>query len=169
MRSHIALPVALALLLAVAGCGDDSDEDATAASGADATTTVSVQSIDGMGDVLVDSEGAALYTADEESDGRVRCTDECASTWIPLTLSDGDQPSGADEVSGQLDVVRRPGGGRQVAFDGQPLYRFADDPMPGEVTGDGLADEFGGELFTWQVATADGSAAGEAPTPVSPY
>jgi hypothetical protein len=49
---------------------------------------------DGVGDVLVDADGAALYTADQERDGKVRCTTACAEIWIPLTLPAGGVPSG---------------------------------------------------------------------------
>lgn len=156
-----AIAALLALALAVSGCGDDSDDGGSGSAAAEAdspaaATTVSVESVDGLGDVLVDSHGAALYTADQEHDGKVRCTDSCADTWLPLTLSGGDEPSGSDEVSGELGVTTRPGGERQVSFDGQPLYRFADDPMAGEVTGDGLSDTFDGELFSWRVVKTDG-------------
>ena len=143
MKGTAAIVAALLLVaLALAGCGSDDSRD-----------TVSVESINGVGDVLVDSQGAALYTADQEADGKVRCTASCAATWLPLTLQDGAEPTG--DVADELGVARRPGGERQVTFDGKPLYRFADDPMAGEVTGDGLSDTFDGERFSWQVAKAE--------------
>lgn len=169
--SHLAAVAALALVLALAACGDDSDEgDSGSSAAASTTATVSVQSVEGVGDVLVDSDGSALYTADQEMDGKVRCTDSCAETWIPLTLSGGGEPSASDDVPGELGVTERPGGERQVSYDGQPLYTFADDPMPGEVTGDGLSDTFDGELFSWQVVETGGEAddAGTQPD-VGPY
>jgi predicted lipoprotein with Yx(FWY)xxD motif len=163
--------VVAALLLVVAGCGgDSSDEDSSATAAGSSTTTVSVEAIDGVGDVLVDSDGAALYTADQEMDGKVRCTESCAATWIPLTLPGSGEPSGPDEVSSELGVAERPDGGRQLTFGGQPLYSFADDPSAGQVTGDGLSDRFDGRLFSWQVATADGGSdgMGRPPSP-GPY
>jgi predicted lipoprotein with Yx(FWY)xxD motif len=159
---HTAIAVALALTVAVAGCGDDSDDGDAGSAGSDsaaAATTVSVESVEGVGDVLVDSDGAALYTADQERDGKVRCTADCADIWIPLTLPGGDEPSGSDDLSGELGVAKRPGGERQVSFEGKPLYRFADDGMPGEVSGDGLSDTFSGRMFSWQVVTTDASSA----------
>jgi predicted lipoprotein with Yx(FWY)xxD motif len=152
--------LAAALVLLLAACGSDSNEpdpdSGSATAGSTPATTVSLQSVDGVGDVLVDSDGAALYTADQESDGRVRCTDDCADTWIPLTLPGDGQPSGSDDVPGELGVTERPDGERQVSYDGKPLYSFADDGMAGVVTGDGLSDTFGGRLFSWQVVTAEG-------------
>ena len=155
--------LAAALVLLLAACGSDSNDpdpdSGSAAAGSTPATTVSLQSVEGVGDVLVDSDGAALYTADQESDGRVRCTDDCADDWIPLTLSGDREPTGSDEVPGELGVTERPGGERQVSYDGKPLYSFADDGMAGVVTGDGLSDTFGGRLFSWQVVTAEGESA----------
>jgi predicted lipoprotein with Yx(FWY)xxD motif len=155
---HVAAAAALALVLAFAACGGDSDEDNADASaaGSDTATTVSVESVDGVGEVLVDSEGAALYTADQEMDGKVRCTDSCADTWIPLTLSGSGEPTASDDVPGELGVTERPDGVRQVSYDEKPIYSFADDTMAGEVTGDGLSDTFDGRLFSWRVVKTGG-------------
>jgi predicted lipoprotein with Yx(FWY)xxD motif len=162
--------VAAALLPIIAGCGGDSGDEGSSAAASSSPTTVSVEAIDGVGDVLVDSEGAALYTADQEADGRVLCTRSCEDIWIPLTLPGSGEPSGPDEISDELGVAERPGGERQLTFAGQPLYRFADDPTPGEVTGDGLSDRFDGRLFSWQVATADrGAGGGGQQSSPSPY
>jgi predicted lipoprotein with Yx(FWY)xxD motif len=161
------IAIGAVLLVAVAGCGDDSADEGSAAAGS--PTTVSVESVDGMGDVLVDSEGAALYTADQEQDGTVRCTRSCAEIWIPVTLPEGREPSGPEELSDDLGVAERPDGTRQLTFGGRPLYRFAEDPAPGEVTGHGLSDRFHGRLFSWQVATADGESGGDRLRGVGPY
>jgi predicted lipoprotein with Yx(FWY)xxD motif len=106
-------------------------------------------------DVVVDAKGDALYSADQEKDGMIRCTGGCASVWLPLTTS--GKPTASSDVSGAIGVVKRPDGSRQVTLDGRPLYRFAEDGGPGKVTGDGLSDSFGGRQFTWHV---EGSSAG---------
>ena len=64
-----------ALLLAACG-GDDATTGASSPPPASAGSgkTVAVQRVDGVGSVLVDSGGKALYTPDEEADGKVRCT-----------------------------------------------------------------------------------------------
>ena len=169
---HVAAAAALALVLGFTACGGDSDDDNADASaaGSNTATTVALESVDGVGEVLVDSEGAALYTADQEMDGKVRCTDSCADTWIPLTLSGNGQPTASDDVPGDLGMAERPGGQRQVSYDGQPLYTFADDPMAGEVTGDGLSDTFDGDLFSWRVVKTGGETEGAGAQPdVGPY
>jgi predicted lipoprotein with Yx(FWY)xxD motif len=105
-----------------------------------------------VGQVLVDSGGAALYTADQEDDGTIRCVDACLAFWQPLTVPDGETPAAGDDVPGELDVVERPDGSRQVTYDGVPVYRFSEDSA-GEVTGDGLEDSFGGTRFAWSVVS----------------
>jgi predicted lipoprotein with Yx(FWY)xxD motif len=158
-RQRIAIgAVGAALVLAVAGCGDDSSDDSSASAAGSGRATVSVEAIDGVGDVLVDSEGAALYTADQEMDGKVRCTDSCAEIWIPLTVPGNAEPTASDDVQGELGVAERPGGERQVSYDGKPLYTFAEDPTAGAVTGDGLSDTFDGRRFSWRVVKTGGGA-----------
>ena len=154
-RWTIALSALTAVLavLALAACGGDAydtNEPPRAAQSDDGPATVSVEELAGSGRVLVDSAGKPVYAADEE-EGGVVCTGACASFWIPLT-SDGDAPR-ADSLGGDLGVVEREDGTRQVTFDGRRLYTFAGDD-PGEVTGDGLSDEFGGQRFTWHVVRA---------------
>jgi predicted lipoprotein with Yx(FWY)xxD motif len=155
--------IVAALALAACGGGDDDDDsgDAAPAAEADANTateaggdTVAVEELGDAGAVLVDAQGQALYTADQEADGKVRCVDGCASDWAPLTITDG-QPQGS--VPGELGVVQRPDGTRQVTYDGAPLYTFTQEG-PGEVTGDGFADAFDGVEFTWSVVTDGGGA-----------
>jgi len=147
--------VALASVLALAACGGGGSSDSAPPAGGE---TVMVATVDGVGDVLVDSQGDALYSPDQETGGKVLCTAACTSIWIPLTLPAGDDPSGPADVDEELGVVTRPDGATQVTFAGRPLYTFVEDPGPGTVTGNDFADAFGGTSFTWRVA---------APAPVS--
>jgi predicted lipoprotein with Yx(FWY)xxD motif len=158
-------------MLALAACGSDGDstseaagtptDAAPAASTAGASGVVTVAAIEGFGDVLVDAEGMPLYTADEEAeaDGQALCVDSCTSFWVPLEPGDGAPP----EVPGigELDVAERPDGAMQVTADGRLLYTFAQD-SPGDVTGDGFADDFGDEHLTWHVVRVGEAAAAPA-------
>jgi predicted lipoprotein with Yx(FWY)xxD motif len=135
--------LALAAVLALGACGSDDDSDSGNSGNGGRSATVELD-----GDVLVDSNGAALYVSEQEDDGKVRCTDACAEIWLPLTASD---PTAGSDVTGRLGVVERPDGARQVTYEGQPVYRFADDSGPGDVSGDGLSDSFAGQQFTWHV------------------
>ena len=151
-RLIIALAVVVAVL-ALAACGGDgynSSDSPPAAQSGDVTATVSVQELGDSGRVLVNSAGKALYAADEEADSSVVCTGACTSFWIPLTI-DEDAPSG-NSLPGELGVVERGDGTRQVTFDGKRLYTFVEDE-PGEANGDGLSDAFDGQQFTWHVVS----------------
>jgi len=46
----------------------------------------------------------------------------------------------------------------QVTYDGKPLYTFTLDSQPGELTGNGVTDQFGGTQFTWHAAFTTGGA-----------
>jgi predicted lipoprotein with Yx(FWY)xxD motif len=159
--SLLALAVAAVLIASACGGRSDSSPEGSGPGGSSAAPTLSVDKIDGVGEVLVDAEGTALYAADEEADGMVLCTEGCATIWEPLTI-DGGNPTAEDGLGGQIDVVERPDGGRQVTFDGRLLYRFVEDPGPGTVTGNGFSDTFDGRPFTWHVATPTGVSASSA-------
>ena len=173
MKTHpalVALAVAGILVVSACGGGDDPGAEASTPDSDAAAVTVSVSTVDGVGQVLVDADGAALYAADQEADGAVLCTDSCAVAWEPLAVS--GEPVGGEELAGRLGIVTRPDGVRQVTFDGRLLYRFAEDST-GKVTGNGLADSFDGQDLTWHVATPAGvstSTENSSPSPSeSPY
>ena len=153
MKRFMITLAAVVAVLALAACGgaeyDSSDPPSAARSGND-TATVSVKELGDTGRVLVDSAGKALYAADEEADSSVVCAGACTSFWLPLTIDEG-APSG-NSLPGELGIVEREGGTRQVTFEEKRLYTFVEDE-PGEVTGDGLSDAFDGQQFTWHVVS----------------
>ena len=148
------LALAAAVLLVLSACGGGGDASAGGSTSSTAPM-VSSKTVDGVGPVLVDADGMALYAADQEAGGKVLCTGSCTSIWEPLTVSAG-MPTAGDGVDGTLGVTTRPDGGRQVTLDGRLLYRFTEDPEAGTVTGNGTADSFDGRSFTWHVATPSG-------------
>jgi predicted lipoprotein with Yx(FWY)xxD motif len=149
----VAAVVAVLALAACGGGGADSS-DSSAAAPSNNTATVSAEEIGDSGLVLVDSAGNALYTSEEEAESDVVCTEACADFWIPLTIEEG-APTG-NAVPGNLGVVERPDGTRQVTLDGQRLYTFVEDE-PGQVNGDGFSDAFDGQQFTWHVVSVNGA------------
>jgi predicted lipoprotein with Yx(FWY)xxD motif len=114
---------------------------------------VAARQLPGVGNVLVDSSGKALYTPDQERGGKIICGGACTAFWKPLKAATGTPPRVPD--AGTLGVVKRPDGSRQVTANGRPLYTFSED-SPGKVTGDGFADDFAGHHFTWHVVHAGG-------------
>jgi predicted lipoprotein with Yx(FWY)xxD motif len=160
----IAVPV---LAIGLAACGGSSNSDngsSNAASSAPAQTgsgsdTVSTMSVGGVGTVLVDSKGAVLYTNDQDSGSKIACTGACLTEWTPVSAPASGQPTSADSsVQGKLGVASG-----QVTFDGMPLYSFVED-SPGQATGDGFKDSFGGTTFTWTAAATGGAPASSGST-----
>jgi predicted lipoprotein with Yx(FWY)xxD motif len=161
----------LAAAVALAACGGGSGGgEATAQMSGGAQEgggTVSVMSIGDAGPVLVDSSGRALYASNLEGNGKIVCTGPCNSFWEPLAAG-GGTPTSSSSVPGKLGAVKRPDGGRQVTYNGMPLYSFTQEDAE-EVSGDGFVDEFNGDEFTWSVvkvagATAESSAAESEPS-----
>jgi predicted lipoprotein with Yx(FWY)xxD motif len=147
--------VVAAATLAACGGASGGSSNSAGAMGPKTNATVSAEEIGDAGSVLVDSDGQALYASDQEAGGKVLCTtDACTTFWTPLTISSG-APT-ASSLPGKLGVVERPDGSRQVTYNGKLLYSFNED-QPGEVTGDGFADAFGGQQFTWHVVHSNGS------------
>jgi predicted lipoprotein with Yx(FWY)xxD motif len=113
--------------------------------------------------VLVDSKGAALYTNDIDGGQKIACTATCLTEWVPLAAPAQGKTSVSDAtVQSKLGTVKRPDGSSQVTFGGRPLYSFVED-TPGQVTGNGFADSFGGTNFVWTAATTGGGSAGSSP------
>jgi predicted lipoprotein with Yx(FWY)xxD motif len=142
-----------ALALVAAACGGAGGGGAAGSKATGSATTVAVEHVNGVGNVLVDSKGMALYSPQQEADGMIMCTGSCTSIWVPLTLSASAKPTGSSDVMSKLGTIDRPNGAAQVTFEGKPLYTFAEDTSPGTVTGNGFQDQFGGRQFTWRVAS----------------
>jgi predicted lipoprotein with Yx(FWY)xxD motif len=145
MNRTISLSALALAAVALSACGSTSGHAKQGGS----SETVSLASVSGVGKVLVDARGFALYSPAQEKSGTIRCTGACAAIWLPLTTKGTPTaPSGV-----QLGTIMRPDGKTQVTFDGKPLYRFADDSAPRSVGGNGVSDNFGGKKFTWHVAS----------------
>ncbi len=102
--------------------------------------------------VLVNNQGYTLYYFTPDTSSAAKCTASfklpngkaCTLVWPPLVLSSGT-PSSTASLSGTLSTVSD-GNGRQVEYQGHPLYHFAGDTAPGQANGQGL-------LGKWWVAT----------------
>jgi predicted lipoprotein with Yx(FWY)xxD motif len=156
------------LAIGLAACGGSSSSSSTTAASATQTAgtanTVSTKSISGVGNVLVDSKGNVLYTNNRDSGSKVACTGSCTSIWPPLAAPSSGQPTSADSsVQAKLGVVKDPDGSSQVTYGGKPLYTFVQD-SPGQATGNGAMDSFGGTSFTWTAAMASGTSASSSST-----
>lgn len=140
---------ALALLW-TAGCGH-AGAGGSAAGTAPAhdglRITVMARSLPGVGSVLVDAKGYALYVFAPDNHHAVTCTGACAGTWPPFMLPTGGTLVAGRGVSSMLLWTEPdPDGGRVVAYDGWPLYTYSGDVQPGQATGQDI-DLNGGEWY----------------------
>jgi predicted lipoprotein with Yx(FWY)xxD motif len=106
---------------------------------------VATASVPGIGVILVDGQGHALYTHTDGSGQAVACTGACASLWPPMTVASGAKVKAPKGVK----ALSMTGADHQLTSSGLPLYRFSGDTQAKQAKGNGV-DGFGG---TWHVAT----------------
>lgn len=174
MKRLMAVTMPLAAALAIAACGSSGSTSTPSAgttpgSGSAATTnpaasgksqsTVSLKPVSGIGNVVVDHAGMAVYNSNQEPNtSKIVCTASagCTSFWKPLLVS-GGKPAGSGNV-GKLGTFQNPEGDTQVTINGVPVYTFVSDSA-GKVTGNNYKDQFNGASFHWHVLIAGGKAA----------
>jgi predicted lipoprotein with Yx(FWY)xxD motif len=154
MKRLLTPAAVVAVALGVAACGSSGSNDSATPGSTASTDTVAVKSVDGVGKVLVDANGMALYTSNRDAGGMPACDGACTTFWKPLTVASGT-PTAASGA-GKVSVVTRADGMRQVEVNGKPVYTFTQD-SPGKVTGNGVSDAFAGKHFTRTAEMASGS------------
>lgn len=123
--------LAAAAVLALAGCAGESTDSIAARA-----ASIGTVELEQWGTVLVDAEGAMLYSFEPDEAQTVSCTFTCATNWPPYTAVEGELPDAAEGVDPALiGTLPNPGGGEIITYNGWPLYRYAADREPGEVRG----------------------------------
>jgi predicted lipoprotein with Yx(FWY)xxD motif len=121
---------------------------------------VRAKDVSNLGRILVDGKDMTLYLFEKDKGqgqgqgngqtGKPTCTGECAKAWPPLLTT--DKPTAGQGVNASLlGMVDRPEGTKQVTYNGWPLYRYAKDTKPGDMTGQGVS-AFGAK---WYVVDAN--------------
>ena len=82
--------------------------------------------------ILVGAKEMTLYTFDKDTKGSGKsvCNGDCAKNWPPYLATD------KDKAADKFTIVTRDDGKKQWAFDGKPLYYWAEDMKKGDKTGD---------------------------------
>jgi len=126
-----------------------SSESSGAGSSAEGgAAVVSLGSVQGLGMVLVDSQGMTLYDFHKDKGTTSSCYGACAKVWPPL-LSEGKPQVGNGASASKLGTTERKDGTAQVTYAGHPLYTYVADQKPGEAKGNDFSD-FGGEWYALQ-------------------
>jgi len=138
----------LALLLA--GCGGSSSSSGGSSSTPNAAgrptsvtgeqfspgDTVLIVQRSKLGYVLALANGDVVYTyANDKQGGSPTCTSSCAVTWPPVTGI--PMTNAGEKLPGTLGVVTMANGGKQITYDGYPLYIFKSE-LPLATTGEGV-------------------------------
>lgn len=113
---------------------EESTEDGAASGAATVMTTET-----DLGTILVDGEGMTLYmfTNDTQDSGESVCEGDCLVAWPPL---EGEPTAGEGVDDSLLGTIERSDGSTQASYNGWPLYYWAQDTAPGDVTGQGVGD-----------------------------
>ena len=127
--------------------GSGSSSSTTTASGSASGASVSVGTTR-LGPVIVDDKGFTLYLFEKDTGPTSTCVDACAKAWPPATVT--GTPTAGSGVTGALTTTTRPDGTTQIVLAGHPLYRFAADTAPGDVSG----QDVGG---TWYAVSPAGT------------
>jgi predicted lipoprotein with Yx(FWY)xxD motif len=89
-----------------------------------------------LGNILTDSDGRTLYRFTRDTvNVSSACYGQCATTWSPLLIADGNPVAGEGVNGNLLGVLTRTDGTRQVMYNGMPLYYYNADPNPGDTNG----------------------------------
>lgn len=91
---------------------------------------VSTSKAGDLGEHLVDASGMTLYLFTKDALGVSNCTDKCAAAWLPLLSA-----YLSESKDSKLGTAKRKDGALQVTYAGQPLYHWANDKKPGDMTG----------------------------------
>ena len=111
-----------------------------------ASATISGKSVT----ILTNAQGMTLYYRTSDSGSSV-CSGGCASAWPPILVTGSATPTSATSLPGQLSVSTN-ANGKQVEYNGHPLYTYSGDSAPGQTNGQG----FGGVWFAVTTALAPG-------------
>jgi predicted lipoprotein with Yx(FWY)xxD motif len=136
MTVAVALAAVLAALV-IAGCGGGgSSSSGSGTSGGTATGggTIGTAEIEGLGTVLVDSQGMTVYDFTVDNGTMSNCYGGCEAAWPPVTTT-GKPTAGEGAMASALGTTKRKDGTLQVTYEGHPLYTFSGDEGPGEANG----------------------------------
>jgi predicted lipoprotein with Yx(FWY)xxD motif len=101
-----------------------------------------------LGKILVDSKGMTLYMFKKDEADKSNCSGKCLKSWPPFTTS-GEVTAGEGVDKSMIGTATLADGTKIVTYNHMPLYYFAKDQKPGDVTGQEVGD-------VWYVVSPEG-------------
>ncbi|WP_116951071.1 COG4315 family predicted lipoprotein [Jiangella endophytica] len=155
MRISTVAVLGTGLVLALAGCSDSGGDGNTAAPAAPTSSSGSSEApsapvapaslelaaaSSSLGEIVVDGKGMTVYvyTNDTQGAGTSTCTDQCAAAW-PAVPAASATPA-VQGVTGEVGTITGVDGKPQLTLNGWPLYTYAQDQAPGDVTGEDVGE-----------------------------
>lgn len=111
-----------------------------------------------LGTMLSDASGLSLYQYARDTQNTSNCSGGCATAWPPLTTTGA--PMLASGMPGALGIITREDGAEQVAYNGIPLYYYAQDEDAEDTYGQGVGNVW------FVIAPADAPSAAAVSQPV---
>ncbi len=87
-----------------------------------------------LGNILVEDAGRSPYPYTKDELILSNCTGGCALAWPPLITVEEPAP-GPGVSPDSIGTISREDGSKQVTFNGNPLYYFAEHEKPGDALG----------------------------------
>ena len=143
----------LLIVLTVAACGGSSSTSSSSSTTPTTAPSSSVliiktasATVNGKSTtILTNAQGKTLYYYKSDTATKVACTGACARIWSPLLFTGTGLPTSATSLQGKLSVVTD-ANGKQVEYNGHPLYIYSLDTASGQTHGEGFKG-------VWFVAT----------------
>ena len=137
---------AVVTALIISGCGGGNGSApktpaATGTGGAPLTVTTNPK----LGKIIVDPKGRTLYDFPIDKGTTSVCYGACASLWPPY-LTKAKPVAGPGVSAGLIGTTKRKDGSAEVTYAGHPLYYYAPDQKPGQITGQAL-NQFGAPWY----------------------
>ncbi len=149
---RMALGISLLLMtLAVMACGSStstsssssttptaSPSSPTASPSSSVLIKTAVVTVNGKATtILTNAQDRTLYYYKSDTATKVACTGACAKIWSPLLFTASGLPTSATSLPGKLSVVTN-ANGKQVEYNGHPLYLYSLDTAAGQTHGEGF-------------------------------
>ncbi|GAA2808224.1 COG4315 family predicted lipoprotein [Kribbella solani] len=128
--------------------GSSSPSSAPSSAPAAGSVKLGTASVGGLGTVVVDGNGRAVYVFDKDTKNKSNCEGGCLAQWPAVAAGTGT-PRLTGISPSLVGSITRSDGTKQLTINGMPIYLFARDTQAGQANG----QAFGG---IWWVIGPDG-------------